>query len=194
MTPALQRIAWVSRRAVRNECAPDSCIESTRVLIEVARYFGVEVRPLAVRVQLFNAEAWDQLQARVPLDEWTGGAFSLGIDGEAPRTGKWNGHLVGLAPGHVIDASADQFSRPAKGITIDGPMVLPRPPGWPASGGPAAWLAPDDGLRIIYEPGVRDPSWRKAPAWSGHRAAYREVAGQAIRALRTLEGDPDDRC
>jgi hypothetical protein len=187
-TPSLGQIAAAARAAVRNECAPDSCIETTRVLIAVAAYWAIRLKPVPVKVQVFNAAAWAAVEDRLPLSRWPEGAYSLGIDGTTSRRAKWNGHLVAVGPGDVIDASADQFDRPRQGIDMNSPLVLYRPPGWPANGRAAGWTAPDTGLRVLYDPGVTDQTWRHSEAWRGHRAVYRAVIADAIDHLRG--GDP----
>lgn len=82
------RRAWLSEvtSVVRDEVltgwSPDSCIASTRVLLETLKAFGVEGRATPTRVAVFNPTAWKLAREQVPVTAWSDGAWSVGVEGD----------------------------------------------------------------------------------------------------------------
>ena len=75
----LEAVADAARPAVLARFAPDSCIATTRVIIEALRYFGVPAVAWPVNMVMFNAAAWPLVKARVPAAEWPEDAWSVGF-------------------------------------------------------------------------------------------------------------------
>lgn len=165
-----------------------SCIAATRVGLEVCRYFGVPATPVATRCSVMNAPMAAAVRAggELDVDELKAqGAWWLDSEG----TGRveeqaWDGHLVMLAgrPGaeRLVDLSADQFTRPAKGIYVE-PYHVPHP-GWPAV------LVSPEGVHMSYEPLGPEAarSYQGSPDWRRHER-WRPIVAQIIRRLRQLD-------
>jgi len=112
----------------------NSCINSTRVLLEVFRRFGLAARPFAVRAMIFSKGFVERAgrEGRIPqgeaeVQQWCTEpcVYSLGLGFGVPGMppDKWPGHLVVRAGIHYLfDATISQASRPARGIRM--PEVL----------------------------------------------------------------------
>jgi hypothetical protein len=162
----------------------DACIFTTRVVIEVARYFGIAVTPLPVRAVIYNAPFAAHVEKRfldVDIKQWSpvDGSYSVGI-GYGTRPGArpgWNGHLIARANGTFGDFSIRQAERLDHGI-ITGTAIV----------GPYAdadiWRAEnDEGTTVEYER-IADTAYLKAPDWrAGGRA--RSIIGRLIREVKT---------
>lgn len=169
----MHRIAVDTRAAVLTRYRPDSCIESTRAIAEVYRYFGHRLVPVATRVAFYTAEAYATNAAR---------GWAVGVTGTGEITnGGWDGHLVGLVDdAWLVDGSADQFDRPAKGLHVGGPVVVATDRAQLDNG---LSLADDaSGLVAVYRT-IDNTSWRRAPAWTRNTAVMRTVVGEAIRQV-----------
>lgn len=155
------------RSIILERFKPSSCIASTRIGIDVLRGFGLRSYPIATRVVAYNAAAARLVTARVPVDEWPDEAWSVGIQGSGvSKAGEWDGHLViGLRDSDgregVLDLSADQMSRPTRGLEIT--PILFHPPTWPFG----ATLA--NGVVIAYGK-IKSRSFKSSPDWSKDRA------------------------
>lgn len=178
-------MARAVRQAVLAEFRVDSCIASTRVTIEVCRYWGLMARPQPTRVQAFTPTAWklrDELVS-LPVEQWPPGAYSVGVAGGDHAPGRWNGHLVAVQGRWIIDPSIDQLARPQHGLLVQASAWL-MPEAW------AGKLAPDetgqvalpDGTVIIYE-ALDDWKFRQSPNWSAKLPAIKRVTGAAIKWL-----------
>ena len=123
------------RPAILRHFDANSCVATARVTIDVLAHFGVDAVPLPTEAHFFNAEAMRLLRSEEPdrteallrassRDAFGGpwavslGAADDGQDGTA-------GHVTVYVPrwNRVYDLSADQASRPHKGLTI-GPAEL----------------------------------------------------------------------
>jgi hypothetical protein len=185
--PSPQRLAETVREAILGEFSHDSCIASTLAVIEVCRYFGVTARPQPTTIRVYSPLAWrlrDELAATPPAD-WPSGAHSVGIDGVAPhKPGRWNGHLVALTATHLIDASLDQFARPARGLVVKA-SAFPLPPeGWRDGRLLACAAEAEAGVAAIIYDRLDDADWKSSPNWRRSQPALRRVVGAAIRELR----------
>lgn len=125
----------------------DSCICSTKVVIQLAEQFNLRAEPLVVEASVFNPVFADHFQQHgIGVDEDTmrrlgesGGRFVvLGCraDREPAGPNKWPGHLVAVvhppaglanATPHIIDLSIDQAHRPNKSIVVEEPIAFPTP-------------------------------------------------------------------
>jgi hypothetical protein len=163
-----------------------TCIFATRVAIEVAAYFGIEARAVAVQVLLVNAAfakhiAEDDADCR----KWAGidGSHSVGIGfgylkGQ-PVDNTWNGHLIAVADGCFGDFSIQQAERPDKGIAT-GPGVVSLMPQ-----DTDTWtIAGDNGVELHYHR-IFDSAYLRSPDWR-IAARRRPVCARLIRILREV--------
>ncbi len=142
----------------------DLCIFSTRVAIEVARYFGVSVEPLAVRAIFANVDR-----------SWTVGAGHGHPAGCRPELG-WDGHLIAIAGEDFADFSAWNAERPQRGIIL-GPAIVGK------RAQAEAWaVRSEHGVHIQYECSG-DARWRAAPDWRDEKRR-RPVVAAVIRAMK----------
>lgn len=131
-----------------NDVAPDSCILSTKVAIEVLAAFGYKAKPVPVVVVIQNreylraeAEGWDLVET--PHGAWPEGAYAMGLGFWADE--KKAGHLIAVVEDEILlDMTLDQASRPHVNIRLHA----------------SAFKAPKDFMRVdqcpVYEAhGVR---------------------------------------
>ena len=184
--PSPGLIARAVRQAVLVEFRHDSCIASTRVTLEVCRYWGLAARPQAVKVQAFTPQAWQQRAAlrNVPVDKWPKGAWSVGIAGSGKHgPGRWDGHLVALHGRWLIDPSLDQLARPQHGLLVlASAFRMPEQWGGALAEDEVGMVTMPDGTVIIYE-SLDDQEWRQSPNWSAKSPAIKRVTGAAIKWL-----------
>lgn len=94
-----------------------TCIQSTLVAVETLAHFHLTAEPFPVRVRAMNGVAAAAFRG------WPGGATgswteALPSSGHSPLTALldlphyWDGHLVTICGGQLIDLSADQFFDP----------------------------------------------------------------------------------
>lgn len=162
----------------------DLCILSTRIAIEVARYFGVDAQPTPVQVILYNAPfakhvACDFTDVEDPAhpETWGDESWSVGIGCGAPaRIGGWDGHLIALAQGCYADFSISQAERIERNIVTGEALVGP----W--DGRSRAWKAVSETTGTVIEyRRIDDDSWRSAPDWRD-TARWRPLVGKLVRA------------
>lgn len=169
---------------------PNRCILATSVGIDVLAHFGIDARPLSVKVQILNA-AWVKwiragspggatLVGQMALKNAGGWAVVAGDeDGPEERPGHWNGHLVIELPGlrAVMDLDLQQMARPQKGIVIPPAAVFHL-----ADEHGGEYQTQDGGLvQITAKRG--DESFRVARDWAD-QAKRRPLVDQVIRAIR----------
>jgi hypothetical protein len=177
----LPLIVYCSREAVLKRYRPDSCIATTRVIVDVARHYGITVVPQPVSVCAFNAKGAELLQASVPLEQWPDDAHSVGVTGVGPSNpGTWNGHLIGLTDTHMLDGALDQMSRPAKGLCL-APLTARLPPeGWAEDTGVKLEEA---GILLLYGR-LDNQEYRTSRNWSRRDPNVRHVTSRAIEEVR----------
>ena len=110
---------------------PNVCIVTTRIVLDVAEYFGVAVEPITVRAVAYNAAFAKHVdegftEGRDPK-AWNDGSWSVGVgygyaEGQSRANG-WDGHLIAYADGHVADFSVGQLERPAHDLIIGSHMI-----------------------------------------------------------------------
>jgi hypothetical protein len=137
MRPTLEQvlsgIQAVTRKEMVSDFVENSCIASTRVVVNVLKHYGYDALPFPCQVYVYNKTFKEHLEAGKKLFqgdaliEWCKltGAWSVGIGVYDPEKHfRETGHLVALIPGHniLVDASIDQANRPQHGIHL--PQVL----------------------------------------------------------------------
>lgn len=199
MSPEQERVAGVVAdvwaEATDLVCSdPSRCVLSTRVGVDVLRYFGVPAEPELVQTFAFSPAYVEWVNAGgdpngTPHDEWPPGAWSVGIDLRPERPGGFPGHVVvRLADDALLDLDARQFARPAYGLVVPTTLALRVDPDlWRA--GELATFGLDGGSAISYRR-LDDPRLRAtlaaAPNWRyrAGRESLRPIIGQTIRVAR----------
>jgi hypothetical protein len=151
---------------------PNACILATRLGVEALRYKGIRARAVPVRLNVFNKQAAELLQANVPNEQWTAesGAWVVSIGHGAVNGDGWNGHLVIIAQErYLVDLTAAQVQRLHRGIEAEAFWHEARDL---AQGEPIA-LGTEDGSLWLYEPDPENRSYLQAPAWAGYRVSVR---------------------
>jgi hypothetical protein len=185
------RAAAVTRAAVLARYRPDSCITTTRVLIEVLRYFGVSAEPWAVDLTVTNAAGRKWAATDVPIEDWPDEAYSIGMRADsAARPGDGGqfgvGHVVAVVAGGLMaDASIDQVARPGHGIPALAPVLARLPGDWrdAPDGMVLRWAAGDGDLQLDYR-GNGSRLYASSPNWRRRNPHLRACVAEAIRAVR----------
>jgi hypothetical protein len=179
MRPSPAEIMLASREAVLKEFRIESCIATTRVIVNVCAYYGIAAHPMPVSVAAFSRAAWKLLGDGVPVSDWPREAGSVGVGCRRllgkPLSTQWDGHLVAIAGNYLLDGSLDQVSRPQRGLSL-GPLAIGMPRDWDRV------VCRADGVVIIYQP-LDDLTWRRSNNWSGRKTEFRRITGTAIRSL-----------
>ena len=185
----------VAKAALRRRFREDSCINSTRVLFDVYRAFGLAAEAVTVRARIYSSGFVNRAAREGHMPEspeeassWTSeaGVWSVGIGYGGADMGrdKWPGHLVLRSDAHLIDATIDQANRPEHGIVMPPLLLLSHTPD-------AFWNAEElleaevNDCHVIYEPRPHDHSWMGSPAWSGRSHVEGAVATDLIRYLES---------
>jgi hypothetical protein len=180
----LGRLTRAVRAAVLEKFSPDSCIASSRVLIDVLRSLGVLARPVAVRTVALNAEAFRLFAEDVPVENWPPTAHSVGVAATGEKTdGRWDGHLVVVSGDWLIDPSADQMSRPGKNLVLDDPLVMPLYAPFTKI---RVWKNPDTGVILGYEP-VADTQYRNSRNWDSSQGDIQWCVTRALEIFNEEE-------
>lgn len=205
----VKALAKVARPLILTHFSKDSCIASTRIGIDALAYFDVKSVPIPLLAMFANAEAAAMIAQGATLEEVreatlqrtveeAGGPWTLGV-GAGEGSG-WSGHLVIGLPQilTIVDLSADQASRPHKGISINKPLMLPIPDiGWWRGGEDAMATFQDEEsqmVMILDRNGTKDPQgYLQSPNWrrvtGGSSRPFKTITGQIIRAMKQeLEG------
>jgi hypothetical protein len=193
------------KTVLRRHFKEDSCINSTRVLLEVFRGYGLAASPFAVRALIFSKGFVDRVaregyipQGDAEVRQWCAqpGVYSVGIGFGVPGMppDRWPGHLVLRAGKHyLLDATISQASRPARGIRMPEMAFLDSVPleFWRGQG--VAISESPDGSMIRYEPDPSNTSYLTSPAWrlrpDREECAFIEI----LEVLRTNGGLPAAR-
>ena len=160
----------------------DVCIYSARVVIEVAKHFGIDVKPLPVRVVVYNAAFARHVEngEEPNIEAWKAdGSYSVGIGYGVPQGAPpgWNGHMAVQAAGAFGDFSIRQAERPRHGI-ITGPGLAG------AYDGRRKWTAINDcGTTIEYER-INCNKYLQAPDWKRNGAGLKRMVGDLIREVK----------
>jgi hypothetical protein len=189
------------REAILTRFKVESCIETTRLGLQVFNNVGIPARPQPVKVAISNDIAHELMKGRVPTQYWPPQAHSIGCgyDSEAAGDG-WNGHLVLVLKDpegnrHIADISADQFDRPGK-IDVRGPVGVGFTPG-------RLWTPLDPATRVLDSGLVyfewapfapQDPIgnlWKEAPAWSREDDWFDQATTAIIKRLEKSSETPN---
>lgn len=184
-SPFIEHFVDVAPAILKANFRPDSCINSTRVFIEVMRAFNVKAEPRSVMTVAVNRIYAEKLIAnggwptrREQTDEWcAAGGWSLGIDidGHTNADG-WPGHLVAVAQDFLVDASARQFNRPTKGIPIPDVFVAPMNRRFRKGKGSIEGHDTVTGSMIFYTPRFENETFKQMPGWQFHDMNRRVAA------------------
>lgn len=170
----------------------DNCLYTTRVVVEVAKHYGLrDIQPVPVRVLIGNAAFAQLVQelGHVPLTDAehaeakTRGAavlacgFSKSLDPNAYA----GGHIVAVGGDRLFDLSADQFWRPGLGIDL-GNVFAPVAQGFVE--GSEALLVNSGGGVLIYDRND-DDTWATSPDWASV-SAYRDVIDAIIAEIDAI--------
>ena len=171
---------------------PRCCVAATAISVHVLKHFGIRATPFELELLVANAEARALLVEKVPVEQWPGTAWSVGI-AEADDTVRlgpkdWPGaHLVCVARteqfGWIVDLSFGQVSRPEKGMPT-GAAAMPVTRQWTRQPEPVEWIDDEHGTYVFMRPVLRqEPSrWQGAPDWQPGR--WRPIADQVVRAVK----------
>lgn len=204
----LAALAKVGRPPMLEYFGRRSCIAATRIGLDVLDYFGVRAEAIPLFVVVMNGEALDLLEQGLSQQELMvemqklgpdepGGPWSIGVGAQIENSRDWAGHLVIGVPDErlILDLSFDQASRPHKDLPFpDEGQLFPVPDeDWWARRKPrAAFSGSVDGRRVglLLDHNTNDPDgYKRSQNWrrdgrSGGRAAFREVTGNVIRAIK----------
>lgn len=183
----VRRVAWAWKAAGLDE-KMKSCIQSTRIGLDVLANLGIQARALPCAIVVRNAEAVDASLRGLPVQDWPPSAWSVGIDPDAPpadsgvdkttstlfgggkvfdnRTGErgWNGHLIIEGGGWLLDLSANQFSRPLREMELHA-WAAPVSP-LDLEAGDNSWLITMvGGVNVRIYPRPELAAWRNGAAW-----------------------------
>lgn len=178
----LDLVAETAAPVFERTLTEDSCLNATRILLDVLRELGFKARPLSVRAFAFNEVYIDRLKRGLPplADP---ASWGLGIETRPNVGGKgWPGHVVALVENRwLVDGSAGQFARPAKDILV--PRVLV---GEFSKKGRASYTL-EGGGEILYEARPHDVSFTKMPGFQPHEGNV-GIAKEILRRVQAREG------
>lgn len=186
-TDLLGALVEIARPRILADFRASSCIASTAIAIDVLAYFGVEAEAVECEGFAANRLAISAIAARL-VPDWHAGAWTVGVVRNQPkdlRTGQWPGaHLVAVTDDALIDLSADQFSRPRKGIEVPA-LVCALDRDQFFGDDPVVSVPLADGAMLSYKR-LDNPqrSWRDVPDWSD-RSRRKRIVGDVIRAIRS---------
>lgn len=197
----LHTFALVTRAVTLANAQQNSCILSTRIGLAVLDRYGINARAQAVIVGAFNREAWHLVDQQVPTDQWPASAHSVGIYGSGvsdPVTRSWDGHLVVMVrnPSRtrtLIDLTADQLDRPAKGIDVGGPVFMDLPAMWTPHDPSCTVVGADEAPTILmYRPLMKAGDWKQSPDWMKEPKILDEFVDVICREIDNLSGKEGD--
>lgn len=178
-----EKLAELVAPAIYARCERyDLCVFATAIVVDVAHYFDIEVRPISVKVLLHNAQ-WlthvvDGVWKGGDVTKLTDGTWSVGIGfGGDPEPGKWPGHLIAVSDDIFGDFSIKQAERLQYGI-ITGPAIV-----GPMQGGREWMCANEHGTTAAYQLDPNNDGWRRGPDWR-RKDRRNRIVGQLIRAIR----------
>jgi hypothetical protein len=188
----LDAFAMLLRRAVLSNGFPrHTCVLTTRLGLDVLRYFGVRAEPEPVAIACYNAKAF---QAVVDGTFTADVGYTVGVGGTGAHTTRPGGistvdlHLVlrTLSEPRLVDLSIDQFHRPERDLHLNGALVTP-------VFDLSRWLA-DDPITVFPAAGgairydrLDDHGYRRVPDWHPKGALATGIVAATIRALRELQ-------
>lgn len=193
----LTTLAAVVRAEVLRHFRPDSCIATTRLLVDVLASERIAAYALAVDARVANMAAERLLGAGTGSDSpasraaWeAAGAWVVAIErGEAPPH-RWAGHLVAVVERRfLIDAALDQAARPERGIVLAGPVVAPV--GEPFLRGREGLVGQLGATTVRYRARPGDRSYRTAPDWADPTRRIAPLAAVLAQLAAGRGGHPN---
>lgn len=148
----------------------DTCVLTTRILLDILRERGFHGAPLPMSVAAYNDIGTTWLETHgsprhhdhfEELRAAGGWIVTCGF-GHEPEGPGWAGHLVCAVDDVLIDATLDQFSRPERGINL-APLVE-RAPRSLLMGRSSAELNVGRN-RVVYEP-CADRTYLRSLDWT----------------------------
>lgn len=194
---ALVRVypSWRKARGLQ----PQSCVLAVRLATDVLAYWGVDVEPVPVAVQVQNARMVELLEAGVAHDQAaleSMEGFAVGTDPNTsaldprvrrPKGAAWNCHLIAWLPKEstVVDLSLEQYHRPLYRIHVGAAAALVPPDSAAGFFERGEWLThvSSSGTRVMYRHHPDQTAFRDAPDWS-RDALRRRLAGDLIKIIR----------
>lgn len=113
---------------VAPEVAPNACFLAGRLATHVLNSIKIPAIAIPTRVMAMNNTMYDHQNKGVHYSQWDESAWSVGAGYEPTdalkvdnRNGRgYNGHVVVMTPSRFLDITANQFSRPERGIDTFG--------------------------------------------------------------------------
>lgn len=126
------------------------CVNATAVARAVLNLYAIPALPMVTQIQVQSDDSKYVVENGPP-------PYGYSEDG-------WDGHLVLIAMGFLLDLSVGQFSRPDHGIEMQPTLVAPVPPGF-VKGASALLINMPKG-RIGYVAHPNNKSYEPLPGWS----------------------------
>lgn len=175
---AYRELAKTVRAQILKTNSPDSCIPSTKAMVEALRQLHVDVFALPVTAMAVNAPLWAYAHEHggypaIGTPEYPEDGFGIGIGyiGDETQPGKWNGHLVCVAERRwLLDLSIDQASRPQWNMPITEPLVAPVDEVWLRARTNLPLVIEHETAHIYYWPNPGNEGYKESPGWSGEKA------------------------
>lgn len=171
------------------------CVNATRITIEVFRKFNVPGRPLVTKAIAVNRAFTEKLaEEGLPpngpgeAQRWfqENGSHSIGVGYRSPGEeveGGYNGHLIAVVQGLVVDASAGQFSRPEHDMKFPDILVINNTTEDFLKGRENLGLLMDDGSLISYYPQIGRTDYLDLPGYQLH-GDNRRIATEIVDEMR----------
>jgi hypothetical protein len=186
-----------SRREIRKYFDAPSCIATTRIVVNLFEHFGFEAAPLHVDTSVWNPAWVNALRCgdqpsyslnKEATDRWMDerGAWHIGTNDAAMEEPVR--HLVAFIPALscVIDASIDQFNRPARKINLPKCVRFSIAP--ESLNSVHTWRIQRNSCWIYYSRVLDDRgAWRLSSDWTGN-AGTAAAQSALIRRVEKLTG------
>lgn len=185
---ALRRVVEEAPRVfARMPLTRSRCVFATAVGVEALRELGVAAEPASVRTVLFNAAMRAWLEEGSPGGEEEAirrGGYVLETEKNDAdpidwTAGRWRGHLVVRAAGHLVDLDLQQMNRPQRGIRVPDAAAF----AWPEGSERRSYELPG-GLLLGYELLPADRSFELVGDWRLDKPEKREAVAALVRAAR----------
>lgn len=202
----LSDAAHIVRANVRERFPLDSCITSTRIMLDCLRRNGIPTVPDPVSVFAHSADRWvdmaQRLEAGKPLTPDMPGS-SVGIQASdeitpaaqrsdrpgVSKTRGWNGHLLCRTepistapdvPSYLVDLAVDQLHRPDWGIEITGPVVTKvyNLDGW--RDGDTIGVELSGGAIVTWARAAQLTLWKHAALWVAEDPTVTMITAQSM--------------
>lgn len=171
----------------------DTCVAGTRIAHDVCTHFGIPNEPVPVFAAALNQVGVDWLAhgrgREMNGDEFeAAGGWCVGIDLETEAPGRYPAHLVLALPGDpniLLDTTAGQFARPARGIDFADGIATVAPQGFLDRTCNAVLRFDEPPCALVWERIEPKRSFRHGHDWRDRRTEHRQIVGRLIRQLRS---------